>query len=73
MIKAGAKKKKKKITNKQKTTTKKAGARVSSQTLLLIFRDTPSAFGSSQTRCSRGAAAAGLHYSHNNVGSEPHL
>ena len=38
-----------------------------------FFRATPVAYGSSQARGGIGAAAAGLHHSHSNVGSEPHL
>ena len=37
---------------------------------LFIFRATPSANGSSQARGRIGAAAAGLHHSHSNLGSE---
>ena len=40
---------------------------------LLLFRAAPAAHGSSQARDRIGAAAAGLHHSHSNVGSEPHL
>ena len=35
-----------------------------------LFRATPQAYGSSQARCQIGATAAGLHHSHNNMGSE---
>ena len=38
-----------------------------------LFRATPSAYGSSQVRGQIGAAAAGLHHSHSNAESEPHL
>ena len=41
--------------------------------LLLLFKATPGAYGCSQGRDRIGAIAAGLHHSHNNVGSEPHL
>ena len=33
----------------------------------------PAAHGGSQARGQMGAVAAGLHHSHNNLGSEPHL
>ena len=33
----------------------------------------PAAYGSSQARGLIGAVAAGLHHSHSNAGSEPHL
>ena len=39
----------------------------------LLFRAPPVAYGSSQARGRTGAAAAGLHYSHSDVESEPHL
>ena len=38
-----------------------------------FFRATPTAHGGSQARRLIGATAAGLHHSHNNTGSEPHL
>ena len=38
-----------------------------------LFRAAPPAFGSSQARGYIGAPAAGLHHSHSNSGSEPHL
>ena len=39
-----------------------------------LFRATPVAYGVSQARGRVGAiAAAGLHHSHNNARSEPHL
>ena len=38
-----------------------------------FFRATPTAYEVSQARGQIGAAAAGLHHSHNNAGSEPHL
>ena len=34
---------------------------------------TPAAYGNSWARGQIGTAAAGLHYSHSNTGSEPHL
>ena len=37
------------------------------------FRATPTAYGVSQARGLIGATAAGLHHSHSNAGSEPHL
>ena len=37
---------------------------------LLSFRGTTTAYGSSQARGLIGAAAAGLHHSHSNAGSE---
>ena len=40
---------------------------------LLFFRAAPVAYGSCQARGRIGAAAAGLHHSHNNVGSKLHL
>ena len=41
--------------------------------LLFLFRTTPAAYRSSQARGQMGAAAAGLHHSHSNARSEPHL
>ena len=41
--------------------------------LFAISRATPVAYGGSQARGLIGAVAAGLHQSHSNVGSEPHL
>ena len=41
--------------------------------LFFFFRATPMAYGGSQTRGLMGAAAAGLHHSHSNMGSEPRL
>ena len=41
--------------------------------VFLSFRATPVAYGGSQARSQIGAVAAGLHHSHSNVGSEPHL
>ena len=41
--------------------------------LSLLLVATPTAYGSSQARGRIGAAAAGLHHSHSNVGSEPQL
>ena len=38
-----------------------------------LFRATPVAYGGSQGRGRIGAVAAGLHHSHINTGSEPHL
>ena len=38
-----------------------------------LFRVAPVAYGSSQARGQNGAAAAGLHHSHSNAGSEQHL
>ena len=38
-----------------------------------LFTATPEAYGSSQARGRIGAAAAGLHHSHSNTGSELHL
>ena len=40
---------------------------------LLIFRTEPEAYGGSQARGQIGATAAGLHHSHSNLGSKPHL
>jgi len=39
----------------------------------LLFRTAPAANGSSQARSPIGAIATGLHHSHSNAGSEPHL
>ena len=41
--------------------------------VVLLFRATPAAYGSSQARDQIGATAASLHHSHSNMGSEPHL
>ena len=41
--------------------------------LFFFFRAAPAAYGSSQAEDLIGAAAAGLHHSHSNMGSEPHL
>uniref|UniRef100_A0A8D2BNR0 Heparan-alpha-glucosaminide N-acetyltransferase n=1 Tax=Sus scrofa TaxID=9823 RepID=A0A8D2BNR0_PIG len=41
--------------------------------LSLLFRATPATYGSSQARGQIRAAAAGLHHSHSNTGSEPDL
>ena len=38
-----------------------------------LFRVVLVAYGNSQARGHIGAAAAGLHHSHSNGGSEPHL
>ena len=38
-----------------------------------LFRAAPMAYGSSQARGRIGAAAAGLHHSHSNTRSKPHL
>ena len=40
---------------------------------LLLFRATPTAYGSSRARSPIGAAAAGLYQSHSSAGSEPCL
>ena len=40
---------------------------------VFFFTAAPEAYGSSQSRGQIGAAAASLHHSHSNVGSEPHL
>ena len=40
---------------------------------LPFSRAAPAAYGGSQARGRIGAVAAGLHHSHSNVGSEPHL
>ena len=39
----------------------------------LLFGAALTAYGSSQARGQIGATATGLHHSHSNVGSEPHL
>ena len=41
--------------------------------LVFFLRAVPMAFVSSQARGQNRAAAAGLHHSHSNAGSEPHL
>ena len=41
--------------------------------LFLVFRATLAASGSSQAQGRIGAIAAGLHHSHSDSGSEPHL
>ena len=41
--------------------------------LFAFSRAAPTAYGGSQARGQIGATAAGLHHSHNNAGSEPHL
>ena len=38
-----------------------------------LFRAAPTAYGGSQDRGPIGAVAAGLHHSHSNAISEPHL
>ena len=38
----------------------------------LLFRAVPAAYGGSWAR-GLGAVAIGLHHSHSNIGSEPHL
>ena len=38
-----------------------------------LFRSAPTAYGSSQAGGQIGATAAGVHHSHGNAGSEPHL
>ena len=38
-----------------------------------LFRVAPEAYGGSQASGQIGAAAAGLHHSHSNAGSKPHL
>ena len=40
---------------------------------ILLFMATPTAYRDSQARGRIGATAAGLRYSHSNLGSEPHL
>ena len=40
---------------------------------ILLFRDTPMEYGGSQARDQVSAIATGLHHSHSNKGSEPHL
>ena len=41
--------------------------------LFLLFRAAPLAYGSSQARGHIGAVATGLHHSHSDTRSEPHL
>ena len=38
-----------------------------------LFRAAPTAYQGSQARGPIGAVATGLHHSHSNTGSEPHL
>ena len=38
-----------------------------------LFRAAPVAYGGSQARGQIGAVAAGLHHSHSDTGSKPHL
>ena len=38
-----------------------------------LFRAAPVAYGVSQARGQTGAIAAGLHHTHSNIGSKPHL
>ena len=40
---------------------------------LNLFRAIPAAYGSSQARGPIGVTAVGLHHSHSNIRSEPHL
>ena len=40
---------------------------------VLLSRAAPEAYGGSQARGRIGAVAAGLHHSHSNAGSKPHL
>ena len=40
---------------------------------VFLFKATPVSYGSSKARGQIGAAAADLHHSHSNIGSEPHL
>ena len=46
---------------------------VLSLSLSLLFRATPAAYGTSWARGHIGAAAAGLHHSHNSARSDPRL
>ena len=41
--------------------------------IFCLFRAAPTAYGGSQARSLIGAIAAGLHHSHSNARSEPHL
>ena len=41
--------------------------------LFAISWDAPAAYGGSEARGQIGAVATGLHQSHSNAGSEPHL
>ena len=41
--------------------------------LYLLFRATTVAYGSLQAKGRMGATATGLHHSHSNMGSKPHL
>ena len=41
--------------------------------ILIFFRAAPVAYGGSQARGHIGAVAGGLHHSHSNTESEPHL
>ena len=40
---------------------------------IFLFTVAPAAYGNYQTRGQTGAAAAGVHHSHSNAGSEQHL
>ena len=41
--------------------------------MYLLFRAAHMAYGGSQAMGQTGAVATGLHHSHSNTGSEPHL
>ena len=41
--------------------------------VVLLFRAAPAAYANSQASVPIGATATGLHYGHDNTGSEPHL
>ena len=49
------------------------GAQRATFFFFLLLMATPVAYGSSQARSQIGVAAASLHYSHSNAGSELHL
>ena len=57
----------------ERTSSKHKEESVSPLSLSLLFRATPAAYGGSQSRGGIRAAAAGLHHSHSNAGSEPRL
>ena len=46
---------------------------ITKKILFFLFKATPAAYGSSQARHETGGAAADLHHSHSNTGSEPYL
>ena len=51
----------------------KTSLQIPPHTHLFLFKAAPMSYGSSQARGRIGAAVAGPHHSHRNMGSEPHL